>query len=242
MQGFIYRYICRETGSCYIGQTWDIETRRADHKRAKGGSPLFHKAIQKYGYDAFDFAVLRRDIRDQVELDKAEQEEILFHKSMSPHGYNLTAGGYGGRFSEESRLAASKASVKRFSDPEQRREMAEKIRQYHANPDNKKKMVGRVREAWNNNHEYRNKVLEAARKRKNDPEWKAKNAESLRRRRLSILCIETGKVYRGLEAAAKDAGVTASSISYNVKGKTRHAGGLRWRLATPEEAKRGRIE
>jgi len=91
-------YIIRHkaSGKAYVGRSTDIANRWDLHKRhteqKKDRSPL-HRAMRKYGYDAFDWEILvEAHARDHVAL---EYQHIVALGTMTPAGYNVggTAGG-----------------------------------------------------------------------------------------------------------------------------------------------------
>jgi len=92
----------------YIGQTIDFRKRMYEHR--SGRSPqcrhLFH-AIKKYGWESFDPNII--DSADtKKELDALETQYIKKYDTMnSDLGYNLTTGGEGAVYSEESKKRIS---------------------------------------------------------------------------------------------------------------------------------------
>lgn len=91
----------RDSGKCYIGRSTNIRNRWNLHKRhteqRKDKSPL-HRAMRKYGYDAFDFIVLAGA---SAELHVfLEYNFIKIMNSMVPFGYNV-GGVNGGQPSRE---------------------------------------------------------------------------------------------------------------------------------------------
>lgn len=180
--GVVYMYTCKANGKSYIGQTWDIAERQRSHRRAGGGSRLFHRAVRLHSYEAFEFCLLHEGVADQAHLDILEWLEIRQRETMAPKGYNLMDEGIGGSHSEESRCAISKATARRFADPAQRAAMAQRISQFHADPIRGAEHKEKIRKAWENNPEYRRRVMEAAKRRKNDPVWKEKNSLAQKRR------------------------------------------------------------
>jgi len=92
----IYMIRHKESGKKYIGRSTDIANRWNLHKRhteqRKDRSPL-HRAMRKYGYDAFEWKVLTTaPARLHIML---ERQFIRDWKVMAPHGYNVggAAGG-----------------------------------------------------------------------------------------------------------------------------------------------------
>ena len=64
MKGIIYKYTS-PSGKCYIGQTINEDRRKLQHKRAafnenhKEYDKPFYRALRKYGWDSFEYEVVR---------------------------------------------------------------------------------------------------------------------------------------------------------------------------------------
>lgn len=93
----IYRAINTVNGKSYIGKTEKtLDVRRDLHlAAAKQKSQFaFHRAIAKYGIDAFEWHVL--ETCDSIEsLNAKEKDYIKLYESFGPKGYNMTEGGEG---------------------------------------------------------------------------------------------------------------------------------------------------
>ena len=64
LMGVIYEARCKVNGKPYVGQTTKMmNRRRKEHERdAEYGSEcVFHRALRKYGFDAFEWKVIARD-------------------------------------------------------------------------------------------------------------------------------------------------------------------------------------
>ena len=59
-RGIIYKYTNKLNGKSYIGQTNDEERRIREHKTSRQYNNYFHNAIDKYGWDNFEYEVLVR--------------------------------------------------------------------------------------------------------------------------------------------------------------------------------------
>ena len=97
----IYMIRHRDSGKCYIGRSTDIRNRWNLHKRHteqnRDRSPL-HRAMRKYGYDAFDWVVLvKAPARLHVVLEDRFMRDM---GTMVPAGYNV-GGAAGGQPSRE---------------------------------------------------------------------------------------------------------------------------------------------
>lgn len=100
--GYIYKYTS-PSGGIYIGQTIKSpEIRGYQHVcDAKNGSnKIFHKAIRKYGIEAFKFEILHQAFSKE-ELNNLEIHYIEMYNSYYKNiidnndGYNMTIGGEG---------------------------------------------------------------------------------------------------------------------------------------------------
>lgn len=93
----VYCATCRITGKKYIGITSQtlkrrIEAHNSSAIRVQHKNIIFHKAIRKYGKDAFEWEVLET-CKTTEELRAREVALISEMKTMSPNGYNMTIGG-----------------------------------------------------------------------------------------------------------------------------------------------------
>lgn len=98
----IYKLTCVVSDKSYIGKTEGvIEDRADDHLEGKSpGCRALHSAIQKYGKDNFKCEILEQNVIPEL-LSDLEMFYIAKFNTISPRGYNLTAGGETGHHSEE---------------------------------------------------------------------------------------------------------------------------------------------
>ena len=92
----------------YVGQTLGpLEKRKAKHlSDARNGSEnYFHRAIRKYGEDAFTWRVLEEDI-PEPRINNREPLWIDYYDSFN-NGYNSRTGGSGGTHSEATKAKMS---------------------------------------------------------------------------------------------------------------------------------------
>lgn len=91
----LYIHINKVNGKVYVGITKDVGARWYGNGIGYKGSPVFYKAIEKYGWDGFDHIILKNNFtRNEAEM--AEIELISKLKSNNPEfGYNIEAGGAG---------------------------------------------------------------------------------------------------------------------------------------------------
>jgi group I intron endonuclease len=93
----VYLIFCPESGKGYVGQTVQTLEKRwyrhcADARKEVGY--FLHRAIRKYGEDAFELSILA-ETDNLLELNRLETEHIKKQNTKVPNGYNLTEGGEG---------------------------------------------------------------------------------------------------------------------------------------------------
>lgn len=98
----VYKIINAVNGKIYIGKT--IQSNLEKYLRGKfalakcGAKQYLFKAIRKHGNDKFSIISLLSNFRNHDQLINAERALILSFNSTNPNmGYNLSAGGDGGR-------------------------------------------------------------------------------------------------------------------------------------------------
>lgn len=115
------------TGEWYIGQSKNILDRWKAYKRLKcKNQTRLYRAINKYGYDAFEKIILEECGASM--LNQKEAYWIKHYNSMK-NGYNLTEGGDHTTLSEETRKKIGQKSKGRKHSPE----TIEKIKRARAN-------------------------------------------------------------------------------------------------------------
>lgn len=113
----IYCHTCRVTGKKYVGQTvGTVRQRWTGHvsealNRRDDGCEYFHRAIRKYGRDAFISAVLSVK-RSRRAANEAEKEWIRKLCCRAPLGYNLDEGGGAGPRHPETRRKISETRAR----------------------------------------------------------------------------------------------------------------------------------
>ena len=98
----IYMITCKITGKSYIGKTIGKIRQRVMY-HLNGNTPgcvALHSAIKKYGKENFTWEVLHENVIPEL-LSTFEMEAIKTYNTLSPNGYNLTAGGETGFQSED---------------------------------------------------------------------------------------------------------------------------------------------
>lgn len=98
--GTIYLKRNRVNGKGYVGQTTIGMNKRDDGHRSAAvygnSDALYHRAIRKHGWEAFDTETLATGIANQADLDAVEILFIDLYGTRVPNGYNISEGGKGG--------------------------------------------------------------------------------------------------------------------------------------------------
>lgn len=144
-----------------MGMSRDIEKRIRDHFFAENRDLSIRGAIDKHGTDAFAYEIL--EVCQPDLLNFRECHWIASLDCIAPNGYNLTAGGDGGRMNAEIRQKMSESAKDRT-------------------PWNKGK---ETKKGWTHSHETRKKISEAATGRKHTPESRKKMSEAAKGRKMS---------------------------------------------------------
>ena len=171
--GSIYLIRNEVNNKCYIGQTTrKVLERVHEHIKKKTGNLILARAVRRYGIDKFSFETLQSRVPRNM-LGERERHYIKKHKTLSPHGYNLTEGGNGGskqspeirrkiskslkgrRFSNSHKQALSKFMKQRppiKHTAETRRKMSEIHKGTKLSQETKKKMSDKKRGELNPNY------------------------------------------------------------------------------------------
>lgn len=91
MNYLVYKHTS-PSGKAYIGITNDYDKRARNHRSHRSGCRAFAAAIRRYGWDNFLHEILYDNLTE-TQARYREQQLINEHGTMSPNGYNLTAGG-----------------------------------------------------------------------------------------------------------------------------------------------------
>ena len=147
MRSGIYMITCIITDKSYIGKTiGNIRQRVMYHLNGNTpGCAALHSAIKKYKKENFTWQVLHEDVIPEL-LSMFEMEAIKTHNTVSPNGYNLTAGGETGFQSEETirkrteTLRANPPMKGKKHTPEACRKMSESRTGSKRSPETRKRM------------------------------------------------------------------------------------------------------
>ena len=179
----------------YVGIASDLERRWKRHRNANEGQ-LIHKAIKKYGVDAFVFT----HIADAFDAESAKIIERLLiseKNTKMPNGYNMTDGGDGtlGMVKTEEHKQKIRESNKKTWDnsPDLKKAIGEmnsvlkkgKPSGRKGVPSGRKGIahspehIAKIKESFNT-PESKAKRSASAKKALNDPQWKAEQSARLK--------------------------------------------------------------
>lgn len=136
-----------ENGKCYVGMTTrTLAQRRSEHNHMalnKNSRVLFHKAIHKYGKDAFTWETLYVD-DDAKKLFSVEQKYIDRFDCVE-YGYNQCYGGAGVVPTEKLREHKSESTKALYQNPVYVENRMAGIREYWSRPEAKMMAKDRAR-------------------------------------------------------------------------------------------------
>lgn len=191
--GVIYLITHRASGKMYVGQTVRPLAWRWHEHQTSDYCALLHRAITKYGPEAFDIFVID-DAGSKDELDEREVFWMDFLGTRSRKlGYNLREGGASGKHSDESRKRMSIAvreAYKRpeliearrrhlaamMQKPEYRQRISEGLKGLRPGQKSREKMSERRKALWSDPG-YREHVKAAQAAGKQQEEFKRKQSE-----------------------------------------------------------------
>jgi len=111
-----YQWTCTANNKKYVGvtkNTLNVRWQRHCYDADNGSQCLFHKAIRKYGKDAFNGVILATT-KSEKEVLSLENKYIEENGTLADkHGYNLTTGGEYPKLSKELRNYLSEKAKQR---------------------------------------------------------------------------------------------------------------------------------
>lgn len=99
----IYK-ITSPSNKVYIGQSWNIERRKEEHRRAYNKCRI-HYSIKKYGWLAHNFEIVH-EFSDNITQEELDKFEVYYWKNIKDSGIimlNTREPGIGGRHSEDTK-------------------------------------------------------------------------------------------------------------------------------------------
>lgn len=201
MNYIIYKHTNKINGKSYIGLTQQNPKKRFKHGTGypKRDQPLFHKAIEKYGWENFETEILEANIQTRELANEREIYWIAFYHTWiydpECNGYNALPGG--------------NSNPGHVQTVETRAKISQKLR-------------GIKKSA-----ETRHKMSLAQTGKKLSVKTKEKiRAANFGRNSKPVICIETNERFESIKAATKKYG---DSIRKCLCGKTKKAYGYHWK-------------
>ena len=236
-QYYIYCYTNKINNKKYIGQTKQSKDKRSGVNGWKyERCPKFWSAIQKYGWDNFDFSILKENLTLE-EANEWEQYYIDFYHTWVDdplcQGYNLAKGGYNKVHSQETLEKLRKSHLKENLSKETLEKMSKSAKQrFVDNPNLIKEMRQRFL-GKKASDETRKKMSISQKKRFQNPEELKKRSEASKKK---VLCVEQNIIYDSIKEAAEAVGLsTGGDIGRVCSGKRKTAGGYHWQYVINSE-------
>lgn len=226
MQTFkVYKHTLFD-GRAYIGITCQPLSRRWRDGEGYKNSSYFYKAIQKYGWDAFEHEVLFDNLTEEEATAKEKELIAEYQTQDRAYGFNLTGGG-------EGLFNASSELRKRIGENSRRINTGRKGSE-------KQKEVASKRMTGSRNPNYKGRLMTPERieqireigKRPKSAETRRKMSKSARKHR--VMCVETGQVFESMKEAAEAMGVGYTTITCAIYDPHRRAAGYHWTTAPDE--------
>lgn len=214
----IYLITNKVNGKQYVGQTTQSLFRRWHLHCSKSGRCLAMKsAIRKYGKE--NFSIKSIYVASCLEeLNQMEREFINKYNTLFPNGYNLTIGGSSRTvFSEETRKRMSDAKIGHIPWNKGLTKEDPRVVSY-IRSGTKSHAYGKAYHSRPHSEETKIKISKSNTGRKLKEELRKNFIKS--RHRISIRCIENGKIYVSIKEASLHLSILESGIS-NVLAKRR---------------------
>jgi len=176
----IYKAENKITGEVYIGKTIKtLHVRKNQHinDSKRGSNYRFHKALNKYGVDSFEWIILC-EIESNSKLNLLEMFYISAYKRMTSL-YNLTDGGEGNLGwdpPEETRNKIGLANSKRIISDKTREKLSE-AGKGRKHTEEAKKKIGLIHKGKKLTEEAKKKIGEANSKYIRDDNYRKKMSE-----------------------------------------------------------------
>lgn len=252
----VYMHINKINGKQYIGITCQTENQRFRNGRGYKTSKYFYKAIQKYGWDAFEHIVLYRGLSEE-EAKAKEIELIVKYATRNPDkGYNISSGGdgylgednpmFGKHHSDEAKRLLSEKLTGRYVSEETKQKQSASLKGRTFSDETKAKMRESAKarvERMKENHPFIKYRLDCCGEK--NPMYGKHLTDDQKRRMVAhkkyngkdnphakrVKCVETGIIYETLNDAAAACQCLAATISGVLHGTKKHAGGYTWVFA-----------
>lgn len=233
-------------GKVYIGITAYNPMRRWGGQGNGYNKQVFHKAIEKYGWDNIKHEILFDNLSKKEALKKEIELISQYNSTKSKYGYNISVGGYATQLGRKLSLeACMKISQAKKGKPAWNKGIpcAEETK-------NKISRATQGRIPWNKGIPRTKEEKEKmSLNRKGITPWnkgipcseqrKKKISEALisKHRGTPIFCVETNTIYYSSLDAERRTGVDNSSILKCCRNRAKTAGKLHWKFVDREVVK-----
>ena len=218
-------------GKVYIGITRRKLEERWEAGKGYKSNSLFYKAILKYGWANIKHEVIKSGLTKE-EAEIAEIYYISLYNSTNPQkGYNLREGGSTASFSEQTREKQRASHIGKKLPEEQKKKISAAMKGRkvsrgnlgHKHSAETKKKMSEARIGITLSQETREKISRNK---------KGQNKGSKNIRAASVINLTTGEKFDCITDATKKYKICHSCISNACRGKTKTAGGFRWKYWT----------
>lgn len=217
----IYLVTNRINGKQYVGQTiCSLKKRKGNHVsdalNSNKNTNYFHRAIQKYGQDNFEWKVIHNYITTIEDLNRFEIFYIGYYSTFGKCGYNLGLGGRNAIPSEETRRKMSESSKGKKASEETKRKQSISARGRKASDETRRRMSGaREGKFIGKDHPFYGKKHSEESKRKQSKANRGKNNP------VAKAVIINGKYFDTIIEAAKFMGVNTVTIRRRILHPTK---------------------
>jgi len=217
------------TNSFYVGQTsrslWARRARHAKDADSRCTKSVFHKAIRKYGIDAFSWCVLEY-VDSKESMDASEKRWIRMLRECGHKCYNLRPGGDGGSFP-----GAGNPNFGKSTPDSVRDKISASLKKHYAkHPGTMTGRKGETAPAYGKpmSKEVRLKLSQAHKGKAKIGNRGAGNGSAV-----AIRCVTTGEHFPYAKAAAEKYDSDLSSIIKCCKGKVKSVRGRVYEYVKP---------
>lgn len=224
----VYKHTNKKNGKIYIGITGRKPEERWENGHGYYGQP-FYNAILKYGWDNFEHDILFTDLMESEAKEKEIELIEEYKSSNSKYGYNASIGGESanGMVHTEETKEKIRCSLKGRVSPMKGRhwngERAGENNPFYGKThteETKKKMK----------KSYKCSITQESRE-KMSKNRKGKASGSSNHKSRSVICVNTGKVYKTMKEAAEDTGANQCKIIDVCRGARKTTAGMMWKYA-----------
>lgn len=222
----VYIHRNKTDGKVYIGLTCNETEKRWRKGKGYDSKSHFGRAITKYGWDGFEHEIVRENLTFK-EANQLEQDLIAQYDSRNPdRGYNVTAGGdgsTGAKHTPETKEKLSRLQKERIARTGEVNFKGQK---------HKPESIAKMRASHKGKHTGSKNAAYGTRKTEEQKKYYSRiNSRAVNQYDLDGTFITQ---YPSGKAAAEALGVTPSSISAAVAGKSKSCKGYIWRHAEEE--------